>query len=406
MKKYDFDTIQARTGADSIKWDYISRDGVMQPYVNEDVLAPEALIPMWVADMDFLPAEPIVQALTQRIQGVLGYTRLGSAHYEAIRDWVGQRHGWQVELDWIIGTIGTLPMINLAIQQFTEPGDGVIVQPPLFYPIPRGVENNGRVALESPLLYENGRYSMDFDDLENKASNPRCKMIILCSPHNPVGRVWTQAELQRLGDICKKHDLLIVSDELHSDLTYQWADFKSIGAIDAALYDRIIVCSGPSKTFNIPGLKAAYAIVPNPILKAQLEEGLLNLDLQFSVDALSTLALRTAYREGGDWLKQLMAYLEGNLAYLQQFVKSHLPQIQIVQPEALYLVWLDCQGLGLTAEELRQLFVDEAKVYAEIGNTYGAEGEGFVRLNIGCSRQLLVTALERVKTAVAKRNSS
>jgi len=403
MTKFDFDTIQERTGSDSIKWDYLSKDGTLQTHNGAvDVLTPDALIPMWVADMDFPPADPIVQALTQRIQGVLGYTRVGPAHYEAIRDWVGLRHGWQVSLEWIMATIGTLPMINLAIQLFTKPGDSIIVQPPLFYPIPRGVENNGRVALRNVLIYKNGRYQMDFDDLEEKAADPNCKMIILCSPHNPVGRVWTQEELQRLGDICQKHDLLIVSDELHSDLTYQWAKFKSIGAIDTTLHDRIIVCSGPSKAFNVPGLKAAYAIVPNPVLRAQLLHGLLNLDLQFSVDSLSTLALRTAYQEGADWLKQLMRYLEGNLAYLSCFVDVHLPQIKVVQPEATYLIWLDCKELGLKAEMLRQLFVDEAKVYAEIGNTYGAAGEGFVRLNIGCSRQLLTIALERIKVAVER----
>jgi cystathionine beta-lyase len=191
-----------------------------------------------------------------------------------------------------------------------------------------------------------------------------------------------------------------VSDELHSDLTYPWAQFKSIGAIDATLHDRIIVCSGPSKAFNVPGLKAAYAVVPNPALRAQLMQGLQNLDLLFSVDTLSTLALQSAYREGEDWLSQLMAYLEGNLAYVQHFIEAYLPQIQVVQPEAMYLIWLDCKGLGLTAEALRRLFVDEARVYAEIGNTYGLEGTGFVRLNIGCSRQLLTIALERVKVAV------
>ena len=403
MTKYDFDTIQARTGSDSIKWDYSSQDGVLQPRAGGvAVLAPGALIPMWVADMDFRPAEPIVQALTQRLQGVLGYTRAGQDHFEAIRDWVGERHGWQVAREWIMTTIGTLPMVNLAIQLFTEPGDRVIVQPPLFNPLVQAVANNGRLPLHNALVYENGRYHLNFDDLEAKAADPRCKMLILCSPHNPVGRVWTPAELQRLGDICQKHDLLIISDELHSDLTYPWAQFNSIGAVDPALHDRIIVCSGPSKAFNIPGLKAAYAIVPNPALRARLMQGLQNLDLLFSVDLLSTLALRTAYREGADWLGQLLAYLEGNLGYVQQFVATHLPQIRVVEPEAMYLVWLDCTGLGLTAEALRQLFVDEARVYVEMGSNYGAEGAGFVRLNIGCSQRLLEVALERVKTAVGK----
>jgi cystathionine beta-lyase len=205
-----------------------------------------------------------------------------------------------------------------------------------------------------------------------------------------------------LGEICQKHNLLIVSDELHSDLTYSWAQFKSLGAIDAALHERIIVCNGPSKAFNIPGLKAAYAIVPNPTIRARLLQGLQNLDLLFSVDALGTLALRTAYREGAEWLSQLMAYLQGNLAYVQAFVNTHLPQIRVVQPEAMYLVWLDCRGMGLTDVALRQLLVEEAGVYVEMGSNYGVEGAGFVRLNIGCSRRLLGVALERVKTAVGR----
>ena len=403
MTKYDFDTPQPRRGSDSIKWDFISRDDVLQPYEGEmDMHSPNALIPMWVADMDFLPAEPIVHALSQRLQGVLGYTRVGHAHYAAIQDWVEKRHGWQISPEWILTTIGTLPMINLAIQSFTNPGDGVIVQPPIFHPIPRGIEHNGRVALRNPLIHENGRYQMDFDDLEEKASDPRCKMLILCNPHNPVGRVWTKAELQRVGEICQKHDLLIVSDELHSDLTYPWAEFRSIGTADLSLQDRIIACNGPSKAFNLPGLKAAYTVIPNPALRTEIERGLQGLDLVFGVDALSTLALRTAYLEGADWLEQLMSYLEENLAFLRHFLEAHLPQLSIVQPEATYLVWLDCSRLGLTTEALQGLFLEEARVYVEFGNTYGAEGTGFVRLNIGCSRQLLRVALERVKAAVEK----
>ncbi len=406
MPNYDFDRTEKRIGTDSIKWDYASSDGVLRRRTEaEDPLVSGALIPMWLADMDFAPAEPIVKALTDRARGVLGYTRPGEEYFDAIRSWVGSRHGWEIERDWILPTVGTLPLINIAVQSFTEPGDGIIVQPPVFYPIPNGVENNGRIAMRNPLLYRNGRYEIDFDDFEAKAADPRCKMIILCSPHNPVGRVWTTEELQRIGDICRRHDLLIVSDELHADLTYSWARFNSIGAVDADLHDRIIVAGGPSKAFNVPGLKAAYCIVPDPELRAAITGALQRLDLLFSVDALSTLALKTAYREGADWLAQMTAYLEGNVEYLKQFVASELPQVRLVHPDALYLMWLDFAGLGMNGDELRQLFVDKAGVYVEIGNSYGAEGDGFVRLNIGCSRQLLKTALERLKSALDAKRS-
>jgi cystathionine beta-lyase len=399
----DFDEIQPRVGTQSIKWDYASVDGVLELRRHDpDEAVEHALLPMWVADMDFRPAEPILQALTGRLEGVLGYTRLGIEHYEAISSWVKERHGWNVSTDWIMPTIGTLPIVNLAIQVFTKPGDAVIVQPPVFYPIPKAAENNGRVVLENPLRLEDGRYHIDFVDLAEKAADPRCKMLLLCSPHNPVGRVWSPDELRRLGEICVEHDLLLLSDELHSDLSYSWADFVSIGAVDEQLHERIIVCSGPSKAFNMPGLKAAYAIVPNAGIRAELTQGLQNLDLLFSVDAVSTLALRTAYQEGGDWLRQLLDYLEGNLAFLNEFLLEELPMISIVQPDATFLVWLDCRQLDLQPEELRRLFVDEARVYAEIGNSYGAQGEGFVRLNIGCSRQLLASALTRLHQAVRR----
>ncbi len=402
----DFDQIQPRAGTQSIKWDYVSVDGALELRQHDDGVAVEhGLLPMWVADMDFRPAEPIVRALTDRLEGVLGYTRLGIEHYEAIRSWVEARHGWRVSTDWIMPTIGTLPIVNLAIQVFTDPGHAVIVQPPVFYPIPKAAENNGRVVLENPLRLEEGRYHIDFDDLAQKAADPRCKMLLLCSPHNPVGRVWSADELRRLGEICLEHDLLLLSDELHGDLSYSWADFASIGAVNEQLHERLIVCGGPSKAFNMPGLKAAYAIVPNAQIRAELTQGLQNLDLLFSVDAISTLALRTAYEEGGEWLRQLLDYLEANLSYLNDFLLRELPMIKVVQPDATFLVWLDCRELGLQSEELRRLFVDEAEVYAEIGNSYGSQGEGFVRLNIGCSRPLLESALTRLDRAVRRRLS-
>ena len=295
-----------------------------------------------------------------------------------------------------------MPAVSMAIQAFTQPGNQIIIQTPVFYPFGTVVENNERVLLRNSLLLEDEKYVMDFDDLEQKAADPLTKMIIFCSPHNPVGRVWSRQELMRLGEICEEHDLLIVSDEIHCDLVYSWAEFTTFGVVDERLLDRLIVCNSPSKSFNLPGLKTATAIIPNPELREGFNIQLRNMEQLFSDNIFGTLALQTAYEQGEPWLGQLKAYLEGNYLFLKKYIDDHLPAMRLQEAEGLYLVWVDCRGLGLDEEALRKLFFDEAKVYPVQGATYGAEGEGFVRLNIACPRQILEEALTRIENAVSR----
>lgn len=400
--KYDFDKIHKRSKTNAIKWDFVAEKGRFQRReAGADPLAADELLPMWLADMDFPAPKPVIDALLKRARhGIFGYTRPGDSYYQAIINWMWQRHRWKVERDWILTTSGVMPAINMLVQTFTGPGDKVIIQTPAFNPFFEAVENNGRLIAGNPLRNEAGRYLMNFDDLAAKTADPRAKMIILCSPHNPVGRVWSREELHRLGVICQQNRVLIVSDEIHSDLTYSWGTFTTFGAIDETFNDRLILCNGPSKTFNLPGLKTANTFIPNPALREQFLITLRNLNELFSVSTFGTLALQTAYEQGEEWLRQLMVYLESNYRYLQGYVAQHLPQLEVVQPEALYLIWIDCCALGLDSAALKSLFFDKAKVYLEAGSTYGAGGDGFVRLNIACPRLILATALDRIRRAV------
>jgi len=356
---------------------------------------------MWIADMDFQTAPAILDAIKQRLDhGIFGYTLPDDTYHDAIISWMDQRQGWKVDREWILTTPSVLFSISVAIQTFTEPGDKVIVQTPVFKPFYTTIEINQRVLSRNPLIYENGHYAMDFADLEAKAADPHAKMIILCSPHNPVGRVWTQDELYRFGEICKEHEILIVSDEIHSNLIYPWADFIPFGVVSEDFYDRLILANSPTKTFNTPGIKASNAFIPNTELRAQFSQTLGKLNEHFGASTIGSIVLQAAYEKGGDWLDLLMAYLEANYIFTQEFFEAHLAPLRIVRPEALFLVWVDCRELGLKGDELQRLFYDEARVYIEEGSKYGPEGEGFVRLNIACPRAVLEEALNRIRRSI------
>ena len=399
---YNFDTLHHRTNTNSIKWDFLNENGVyVAREVGSDPVAEGELLPMGLADMDFPTAQPIIDAMLARTQhGIFGYTRPTDSYYASIINWFKQRSNWDVQADWIFSVSGVMPAINLLIQTLTEPGDQVIIQTPVFYPFYHAVEFNNRQLVRNQLRYENGHYSIDFDDLAAKAADSNAKMLVLCSPHNPVGRVWSREELTRLGEICDQNDLLIVSDELHSDLTYSSASFTAFGTLDARFNDRLIVCTGPSKAFNLPGLKIALTIIPNQTLREQFASALNNLNELFGANTLGTLALQTAYENGQEWLMQLVAYLEGNVAFLQTYVKQNMPQLSVIEADALFLSWIDCSALTIQSNSLKQLLLKEAKVYVESGSMYGAEGEGFIRVNIGCPRPILAEALERIRRVI------
>jgi len=397
-----FDIVHDRRGTNSIKWDFFYDDGVTKEAAHElGVGEASRPLPMSLSDMEFQTSPKIISALEKRVQhGIYGYTKPNKEYFQTISHWIANHYDWRVEEDWLLITAGVMPAISMAIQAHTDPGDKIIIQPPVFYPFGSVVENNGRVLLRNSLILEDDRYVMDFDDLEEKAADPRTKMIILCSPHNPVGRVWSRQELTRLGEICEKYDLLVVSDEIHCDLVYSWANFTTIGVVDDRLLDRLIVCNSPSKSFNLPALKTATTIIPNPVLREGFSTILRNSEQLFSTNAFGTLALQTAYEQGGPWLGQLAKYLEANYLFLDSYITEHIPDLRLQQAEGLYLVWIDCRNLGLDEGELKRLFVDQAKVLPVQGSTYGVEGEGFIRLNIACPRVVLEEALRRIASVV------
>ncbi len=385
---YNFDEIIDRRSSDSIKW------------ATGLVFGSDEATPMWVADMDFRVPEPVVEALVQRARhGIFGYVTRPPSFYQAITSWWRRRHGWAIEKPWIVTTTRVVPGLGLAILAFTNPGDKVIIQPPVYPPFLEIVANNGRQLVFNPLKTDGHRYSMDFDDLERLARDSRARMLILCSPHNPVGRVWTRDELLHLGEICLSHHVLIVSDEIHCDLVFPGYKHLPIASLSPELASSTITFSAPTKTFNIAGLDAAYAIIPDPGLRDIFCNQVGALHLSGS-NTFGTIGLEAAYNQGEDWLGQLLQYLECNLDTLEQFFTERVPRIKAYRPEGTYLVWLDCTGLGLEPTELKKFMVHQAKLGLNDGVPFGPGGPGFMRMNVACPRATLIRAFEQLETAV------
>jgi cystathionine beta-lyase len=294
-----------------------------------------------------------------------------------------------------------VPALNMLVRTFVAPGERVLIQRPVYYPFFSAIEGNGAEMVANPLVYENGRYRMDFGDLEEKARDPRVRLAILCSPHNPVGRVWTADELTRFGEICLKNDVLIVSDEIHGDLIYRGNKFVPLARLGEAFAQNAITCTAPSKTFNLAGLHTSNIIISNPELRGRFEKTLQSNGL-FGINAFGVVAVEAAYNHGEEWLAQVLDYLEGNLRYLEDYVSGRIPQVTVIRPEGTYLVWIDCRRLGLDKDGLKRLMLKEARVYLDEGFLFGPEGEGFERINIACPRSILVEALERIGNAIAR----
>lgn len=381
--QYDFDRVIERRGTDSIKWKIFADD----------------VLPMWVADMDFESPPQVIEALVQRAQqGVFGYPERPAAYYEAMIDWMRARHGWDIKREWLAHSPGVVTALNLAVNAFTQPGDKIIVQPPVYFPFFPIIRNNGRQVVFNPLCNENGYYRMDLADLE-KHIDSRTKAVLLCSPHNPVGRVWTKEELDALAEICVRKNVLIFSDEIHSDLVLDGHKHTPVATLAPEIADITVTLIAPSKTFNIPGLFTSALIISNPKLHTQFNHMLENMSLNHS-NIFGMVGLEAAYRHGAEWLDQLLEYLQGNVDYTLEFFKEHIPQIKVTCPEGTYLLWLDCRDLGLDHDALRDLFLKNAKVGLNEGHTFGPGGEGFMRMNIGCPRSVVQKGLERIERAV------
>jgi cystathionine beta-lyase len=400
--KQSFDTEVAREGTNSIKWEFIQGEKDLLHFEHTDrFFGDDRILPMWVADMDFRCPEPVVKALIERAQhGIYGYTAPTAAFYESVVNWMERRHGWKIKAEWICVTPGVVPALNMLVRTFVPSADRVLIQPPVYYPFYMAIENNQAELVTNPLIYQDGRYRMDFEDLEHKARDPRVKMAILCSPHNPVGRVWTRSELMEFGQICAENDVLVVSDEIHGDLVYDGYSFTPFADLSPEFAQRSMICTAPSKTFNIAGLQTSCIIIPNGDARSRFKKTLLSNGL-FGIGCFGVVALQTAYDEGDEWLERVLAYVEGNLEYLESYIADHIPQISVVRPEGTYLVWLDCRGLGLDSTDLSKLMMENARVYLDHGTIFGPEGEGFERINIACPRSILAEALDRIRDAIA-----
>jgi cysteine-S-conjugate beta-lyase len=388
MGAFDFDSVLDRRHTHSLKWDHCDR-----AFGLSDV------IPMWVADMDFAAPPAVVEAITRRAaHGAYGYASTPESFWEAAVGWLASRHGWNVDRSWLARAPGVVPAVSLAVNAFTSPGDSVVVQTPVYYPFFAAVESNGRRLLRNPLVADGRTWRMDLSGLE-RVLDDRTRMLILCSPHNPVGRVWTREELERLGEICERRDLIVLSDEIHMDLVLGGRRHVPFASLSAALAHRTVTCVSPSKTFNLAGLCMSLVVASNADLlarySAQFEAAGLIIGSLFG-----TLALDVAYRQGGPWLDELLEYLEANVNCLEGFLEERIPQIQLVRPEGTYLALLDCRALNLTQKQLDDFFLKQAGVYFDSGPWFGRELEGFERVNLACPRRTLTEALERLERAV------
>lgn len=379
--KYDFDKPVDRRGSGSYKWDEMDE---------------KDLIPLWVADMDFQTAPAIINALRRRVEhGVFGYTLVAESYYESVISWFRRRHKWAIEREWIQYTSGVVPALSVIVKAFTEPGDEVILQTPVYNCFFSSVRNNGCRIVENRLLRNSdNRYTMDFDDLAEKARSPRAKLLILCNPHNPAGRVWTTEELVRVYNICKENGVIVVSDEIHNELTYGQR-YTAYGTVDEGLTNAII-CTSPSKSFNTAGLQIANIICSNPEWRQKIDRAI-NINEVCDVNPFGVVALQAAYNESEEWLDALTDYLWQNYQMLLDFFRSELPHLKVTPLEGTYLVWVDIRATGMTADEVTEKLLREARVQVNSGTMYGSEaGEGFIRINIACPRARLTEALHRI----------
>ncbi len=396
---FDFDTDADKFGMNSVKWEFVKDEGSLQQTTHaHDGEMP--VLPLWVADMDFACAPVILEALQARVaRGILGYAAPTDSYYAAIMDWVARRYGRSLEREWILTTPGTVPALNMLMQTLLQPGDKVLIQRPVYYPFFTAIENNGGEIVSNTLLLENGRYQMDFDDLAEKVADPAVKVAVLCSPHNPIGWVWSAEELHQFGEICLAHDVLVISDEVHCDLLYPETTFTTFPNLDDAFVQNSIVLMAPNKSFNVAGLRISNVIIPNANLRDRFAFTLQRNGM-IGASIMGLVATEAAYNFGEGWLTAVMEYIVANANFMQEYLSTNLPQLTFIQPNGTYFAWVDFRALGLNAAQRKALIFDQAKVYLDEGEMFGPEGEGFERFNLACSRATLAEALERIKKGV------
>ncbi|HPF50339.1 MAG TPA: PatB family C-S lyase [Draconibacterium sp.] len=387
MKKYDFDEIVPRKGTNSLKYDALEKF-----FGSPDIL------PLWVADMDFKTPDFIVNAIKERAaHEIYGYTFNPESYFEAIIGWMKRRHSWDIQKEWISFSPGVVAGLTIAVEAFSDPGDGVIVQPPVYFPFFDCVKGTGRTMIENPLMIENGRYTFDLEDLKSKITE-NTRLLLLCNPQNPGGMVWTQEELKALTDICMEHNIMIISDEIHSDLIYTGKKHIPLASISEEVAQNCMICMAPSKTFNVAGLASSLVIIPNKRKFAAYERKLGVGHLGMG-NIFGSVALEAAYANGDEWLDQMLTYLWENYQLLEKFIADHLPRVKVMKPEATYLVWLDFRDYGMKNQELSKFTTEQAKVALNDGGRFGTGGDGWLRLNIGCPRSVLEKGLEKLAGA-------
>lgn len=385
--KYDFDKTIDRRATNSYKWDS----------------ATESVLPMWVADMDFRTAPAIIDALQKRVaHGIFGYTRVPDAYYDAVTSWFSRRHGWDIDREWIIYTSGVVPAVSAVIKALTVPGDKVIVQTPVYNCFFSSIRNNGCEIVSNPLRRTADTYEMDFDALERCAADPRAKVMLLCNPHNPAGRVWTPDELTRLGNICLRNGVTVVADEIHCELVYQGFKYTPFASLSDAFLHRSVTCVSPSKAFNIAGLQIANIVAFDNDLRSRIDKAI-NINEVCDVNPFGVAATIAAYNEGEEWLNQLVDYLHGNYEAMAEFCRRELPEFPITRLEGTYLVWMDCSSLGMPSDALEHALLEDARLWLNAGTMYGAEGEGYMRWNIACPRSVMLDGLNRFLNFVRSR---
>jgi cystathionine beta-lyase len=385
--KYNFDKTVIRRGSNSYKWD-TSKD--------------EEILPLWVADMDFQTAPEIIDALHKRVEhGVFGYTKVPPAYFDATTSWFQRRHNFTIDKKWILFTSGVVPALSAVIKALSEPSDKVIVQTPVYNCFFSSIRNNQCIAELNELIYKDGTYSIDYEDLERKAADPKAKLLLLCNPHNPVGRVWKWEELQRIGEICLRNNVIIISDEIHCDLVYEGHTHIPFASVNEAFLQNSVTCIAPTKTFNLAGIQVANIVAADENIRAKIDKAL-NINEVCEINVFAIEALIAAYDNGEDWLTNLKAYLYENYTVLTAFFKEYLPHLPVIKLEATYLVWVDCSALQQTSKEIAETLLAKEKLWVNEGTMYGEAGKGFIRINIATQRENLIRGLEKIRNVYGK----
>jgi len=384
---YNFDEKVDRKNTSSVKWDGMKA-----------VFGKNELLPMWVADMDFPPPSEVLETMKQRVDhGVFGYTIIGDTTSKAIINWVSKRHGWDINPSWLMYSHGVVPSIGMAIRAFTEVGDKVMLQSPVYTPFFNMIESNMREVVNSPLVLKNGRYEIDFADFEEKLKSG-VKFFLLCSPHNPAGRVWSKEELTKIAELCREYGVIIASDEIHADIVSPPYKHIPICTLDPSYSDFIITFMAPSKTFNLAGLQASFIVVQNVEMRKKLQD-IQKKEGFHTLNTFGIIAMEAAYQYGEKWLDDAVDYIKVNIKILKEGIENDLPELKVIEPEGTYLVWVDCRATGLDDKEIRQRLLEKAGLAVNFGNSYGQGGEGFIRINTACPRSIIEEGIERLKLA-------